>query len=275
MIRDITIGQYYPGNSVIHRLDPRVKLFGTIVFIVSLFLSLRLEIYIIAILFLTAAIIISRVPFKFMVRGLKPIIVLLVMTFLFNLFLTPGNVLFKIWKLNITDEGIRLSVLMCVRFVLLILGSSIMTLTTTPTILTAGISKSLRFLKLVKFPVDEVAMMMSIALRFIPILIDETNVIMKAQEARGASFNEGSIMKRAKALLPVLVPLFVSAFRRADELAMAMESRCYFCGAPRTAMKPLKYKSSDIFAYIIILAYLGLMIGISILLKTYNLFYKF
>ncbi len=272
MIRDITIGQYYPENSIIHRLDPRVKLFGTLIFIVSLFLSVELEIYIIAALFLTMSIIISRVPFKFIFKGLKPILLLLVMTFLFNLFLTPGEPIFKIWKLNISEEGIRLSVLMCVRFVLLILGSSVMTLTTTPNILTAGISRSLRFLKTFKFPVDEIAMMMSIALRFIPILVEETGVIMKAQEARGASFNEGNIMKRAKALLPVLVPLFVSAFRRADELAMAMESRCYFCGKPRSNMKPLEYKMRDILTYIIILIYLGIMITVSVLLKKYSLF---
>lgn len=271
MIRDITIGQYYHANSVIHRLDPRVKLFGTIVFIVSLFLSLKLEIYILAALFLTFAIILSKVPFKFMIKGLKPIVFLLIMTFLFNLFLTPGEEVFKIWKLNITKEGINLSVLICIRFILLILGSSVMTLTTTPNILTSGISKALKFLKVVKFPVDEVAMMMSIALRFIPILGEETGIIMKAQEARGASFNEGSIIKRAKALLPVLVPLFVSAFRRADELAMAMESRCYFCGKPRTEMKPLQYKRCDVSGYIIILIYLGLMIAASILLKKYHL----
>ena len=271
MIRDITIGQYYHANSVIHRLDPRVKLFGTIVFIVSLFLSLKLEVYILAALFLIIAIIVSKVPFKFMIKGLKPIVFLLIMTFLFNLFLTPGEEVFKIWRLNITKEGINLSVLICIRFILLILGSSVMTLTTTPNILTSGISKALKFLKVVKFPVDEVAMMMSIALRFIPILVEETGIIMKAQEARGASFNEGSIVKRAKALLPILVPLFVSAFRRADELAMAMESRCYFCGKPRTEMKPLKYKRCDVSAYIIILIYLGLMIVASILLKKYHL----
>lgn len=272
MLRDITIGQYYPSKSVIHSMDPRVKLFGTIAFVVSLFISSHLEIYAIAIVFLAIAIAISKVPFRFMIKGLKSIMILLAMTFIFNLFLTKGTVIYSIWKLQITDNGIKAAVGMSIRFVLLILGSSVMTLTTTPTVLTAGISRSLGFLKLVRFPVDEVAMMMSIALRFIPILVEETTIIMKAQEARGASFNEGGLIKRAKALLPILVPLFVSAFRRADDLAMAMESRCYFCGAKRSQMKPLRYKSLDVYGYIFIFAYLGLMIISAVFLNRYYIF---
>lgn len=271
MLRDITIGQYYTSDSLIHRLDPRVKLAGTIFFIVSLFLSSRLLIYGIAGLFLAIVIALSKVPVKFIFKGLKSIFILLLMTVIFNLFLTPGETVVQFWKLRITDSGIVVATSMGIRLIMLITGSGIMTLTTTPNLLTAGMSKALSPLKKLKFPVDEVAMMMAIALRFIPILVEETAIIMKAQEARGASFNEGNIIKRAKALLPILVPLFVSAFRRADDLAMAMESRSYVCGQPRTLMKPLKYKKIDGIAYLILFLYLGGMIAASILLKGYGM----
>lgn len=267
MLRDITIGQYYTADSVLHRLDPRVKLAGTIMFIISLFVSDHPLLYTGAGLFLVLAVLLSKVPVRFIFKGLKSILVLLFMTVLFNLFLTPGETVLQVWKLTITDKGIVVAISMGLRLIMLITGSSIMTLTTTPNLLTAGMSKALSPLKAIKLPVDEVAMMMAIALRFIPILVEETSIIMKAQEARGASFNEGSIIKRAKALLPILVPLFVSAFRRADDLAMAMESRCYCCGQPRTLMKPLAYHKRDAVAYLVLFLYLGGMIAYAVYLK--------
>ena len=229
MIKDITIGQYYQAESIIHRLDPRVKLMGTLVFIISLFLGMNIWIYAFVTVALAAVIAISKIPLKFMVRGLKSIVILMV-----------------------------------VRLVYLILGTSLMTLTTTPNNLTDGLEKGLGFLKYIKVPVHEIAMMMSIALRFIPILVEETDKIMKAQMARGADFENGNIIKRAKAMVPILVPLFVSAFRRANELAMAMEARCYHGSEGRTKMKPLKYAKRDKIAYLCMFAYLGVLILIKI-----------
>lgn len=260
MLRDITIGQYYQTESVIHRLDPRVKLGGTLLYIVSLFLFKNFAGYLIAALFLGIVIKLSKVPFKFMVKGMKAILMLLMITVVFNLFLTQGTPLITIWKLTITVEGLRTAVSMAIRLTLLIIGSSVMTLTTTPNNLTDGMEKMMRPLKIFKVPVHEVAMMMSIALRFIPILLEETDKIMKAQIARGADFESGNLLKRAKALVPLLVPLFISAFRRANDLAMAMEARCYRGGEGRTKMKPLIYKKRDYSAYACIAAYLVLSI---------------
>lgn len=263
MLRDITIGQYYQTESVIHRLDPRVKLGGTLLYIVSLFLFKNFAGYLIAALFLGIVIKLSKVPFKFMVKGMKAILMLLMITVVFNLFLTQGTPLITIWKLTITVEGLRTAVSMAIRLTLLIIGSSVMTLTTTPNNLTDGMEKMMRPLKIFKVPVHEVAMMMSIALRFIPILLEETDKIMKAQIARGADFESGNLLKRAKALVPLLVPLFISAFRRANDLAMAMEARCYRGGEGRTKMKPLIYKKRDYSAYACIAVYLvlGIVIG--------------
>ncbi len=255
MLRDITIGQYYQTDSVIHRLDPRVKLGGTILFILSLFFFKNFWGYCIAAVFLGIVIKLSKVPFKFMVRGMKTILLLLMITVVFNLFLTPGTPILTIWKLTITMEGLRLAAGMAIRLCLLIIGSSLMTLTTTPNNLTDGLEKMLSPLRVLKVPVHEIAMMMSIALRFIPILLEETDKIMKAQIARGADFESGNIMKRAKALVPLVVPLFISAFRRANDLAMAMEARCYRGGKGRTKMKPLIYKKRDYIAYICLLLY--------------------
>ncbi len=266
MIRDITIGQYYQTDSVIHKLDPRVKLFGTIIFLLSLFLERSVPIYIIAGLFLAAMIKISKVPFSFMVKGLKAIVFILVFSAVFNIFLTKGTPIVTFWKLTITVEGVVTALYMVIRLMMLIIGSSLLTLTTTPNNLTDGLEKGLGFLKIFRVPVHEVAMMMSIALRFIPILIEETDKIMKAQTARGADFEHGNIIKRAKAMVPLLVPLFISAFRRANDLAMAMEARCYRGGAGRTKMKPLKYKKHDWLAYLVLFAYLGVMIGVKVLL---------
>jgi len=256
MLRDITIGQYYQTESVIHKMDPRVKLGGTLLYIISLFLFKNFVAYGIAALFLGIVIKLSKVPFKFMVKGMKAIILLLMITVVFNLFLTPGTPLVTLWKLTITEEGLRMAGTMALRLTLLIIGSSVMTLTTTPNNLTDGLEKMMRPLRVIKVPVHEVAMMMSIALRFIPILLEETDKIMKAQIARGADFENGNILKRAKALVPLLVPLFISAFRRANDLAMAMEARCYRGGDGRTKMKPLCYKKRDYIAYGCIVAYL-------------------
>ncbi len=260
MIREITLGQYYQTDSCIHRLDPRVKLAGTVLFIVSLFCFDNIWGYVCAGLFLATVIGLSRVPFKFMIKGMRAILFLLLITVVFNLFLTPGEPVFTIWKLTITKEGIKTASFMAIRLTMLIIGSSIMTLTTTPNNLTDGLEKAMSPLKLFRLPVHEVAMMMSIALRFIPILLEETDKIMKAQIARGADFESGNIIKKAKALVPLLVPLFVSAFRRANDLAMAMEARCYHGGKGRTKMKPLVYKKRDAIAYLVLFAYLGISI---------------
>lgn len=266
MIRDITLGQYYPVDSVLHRMDPRTKLFGTMIFIISLFLSDSIGAYVIATGFLVSAIKISRVPFRFMVRGLKAVMFLLLISVSFNLFLTDGQVLVKIWFLKITREGIRISCFMGLRLIYLVVGSSIMTLTTTPNELTDGLEKSLGFLKAMKVPVHEISMMMSIALRFIPILVEETDKIMKAQMARGADFESGNLLQKAKSMVPLLVPLFISAFRRATDLAMAMEARCYRGGQGRTKMKPLRYGRRDQAAYMVCFVYLAAMVGVRMVL---------
>ena len=255
MIRDITIGQYYQTESVIHRLDPRVKLLGTLLFIVALFNYKNPLGYALGVIFLIMVIKLSHVPFKFITKGLKGIVIIMLMTVLINLFLTPGTTAVALGKLTITYEGIATALSMMLRLILLIMGSSIVTLTTTPNNLTDGLEKGLGFLKIFKVPVGDVAMMMSIALRFIPILLEETDRIMKAQLARGADFESGNLMKKAKALVPVLVPLFVSAFRRAGDLAMAMEARCYRGGDGRTKMKPLIYKKRDAAAYLVLFSF--------------------
>lgn len=258
MLKDITLGQYYPADSVIHKLDPRVKLMGTIVFIISLFAFRSVSCYILATAALAVVIKMSKVPFKFIIKGLKAIFILMMITVAFNLFLTPGTPVVTIWKLKITWEGIETAAFMAIRLIYLIIGSSVMTLTTTPNDLTDGMEKGLGFLKKVHVPVHEIAMMMSIALRFIPILMEETDKIQKAQKARGADFESGNLIQKAKALIPLLVPLFISAFRRANDLAMAMEARGYHGGEGRTKMRPLEYKRNDKLAYLIMAAYLVL-----------------
>lgn len=258
MIRDITIGQYYPAKSCIHRLDPRVKIVCTLLFLISLFVQNSVLGYGLATLFLAAVIKTSRVPLKYIVKGLKAIVMLLMFTVVMNLFLTKGGKeLVSFWVFHITENGLRTSVFMAVRLIYLIMGSSIMTFTTTPNSLTDGIESLLRPLNRFRVPVHEVAMMMSIALRFIPILLEETDKIMKAQIARGADLESGNIIQRTKAMVPILIPLFVSAFRRANDLAMAMESRCYNGGENRTKMKPLLYRSGDYTAYMITVVYLA------------------
>lgn len=269
MIRDITIGQYYPANSVVHRLDPRVKLMGTIVFLISLFLFDSFAGYIVATIFLGFAIKMSKVPLKFMLKGLKTIFMLLAISIIFNLFLTDGEVLVQIWKLKITREGVRMAFFMAIRLVYLILGSSLMTLTTTPNDLTDGMEKAMNPLRKLRVPVHEISMMMSIALRFIPILLEETDKIMKAQQARGADFESGNLIQRAKSMIPILVPLFISAFRRANDLAMAMEARCYRGGEGRTKMKPLQYKKQDYLTYGIYVIYLGAVVTLNYFVQNF------
>ncbi|MBP8969108.1 MAG: energy-coupling factor transporter transmembrane protein EcfT [Lachnospiraceae bacterium] len=260
MIRDITIGQYYQTESVIHRLDPRVKLLGTLLFIIALFNYKNPIGYALGIVFLFMVISLSHVPVKFITKGLKGIVIIMLMTVLINLFLTPGTTAVALGKLTITYEGIATALSMMLRLILLIMGSSVVTLTTTPNNLTDGLEKGLGFLKIFKVPVGDVAMMMSIALRFIPILLEETDRIMKAQLARGADFESGNLIRKAKSLVPVLVPLFVSAFRRAGDLAMAMEARCYRGGDGRTKMKPLIYKKRDVIAYLVLFSFAGISI---------------
>lgn len=263
MLKDITLGQYYPANSVIHKLDPRTKLVGTMAFIISLFAFHSISGYIVATLFLVTAIKLSKVPFKFITRGLKAIVVLMLITVVFNLFLTPGVPVVTVWKLTITLEGIKMAAFMAIRLIYLIIGTSIMTLTTTPNDLTDGMEKGLGFLNAVHVPVHEVSMMMSIALRFIPILMEETDKIMKAQMARGADFESGNLIQKVKNMIPLLVPLFISAFRRANDLAMAMEARGYHGGEGRTKMRPLEYASRDRMAYLSLAVYLVVMFAVS------------
>ena len=260
MLRDITLGQYYPANSVIHKLDPRVKLFSTMIYIISLFCFKGIAALLTATVFLIAVIRTSKVPFHFMVKGLKAIVILMIITAAFNLFLTPGEPLVSFWIFTITAEGLKNAILMAIRLTYLILGTSIMTLTTTPNQLTDGLEKSLMPLSKIGVPVHAIAMMMSIALRFIPILIEETDKIMKAQMARGADFESGNLLQRVKNMIPLLVPLFVSAFRRADDLAMAMEARCYNGGEGRTKMKPLHYERRDRLAYLLVLGYFAIVL---------------
>lgn len=257
MLRDITLGQYYQTESVVHRLDPRVKLMATVIFIISLFVVNNFWGYLLAAAFLAFVIRLSHVPFKFMIKGMKAILLLLILTVVFNLFLTPGEPLISLWKLTITKEGLITAIKMAVRLSFLIIGSSVMTLTTTPNNLTDGMESLLHPLKKIHVPVHEISMMMSIALRFIPILLEETDKIMKAQIARGADFESGNLIKKAKSMVPLLVPLFISAFRRANDLAMAMEARCYRGGDGRTKMKPLIYKRRDYTAYAVLAIYLA------------------
>ena len=260
MIRDITLGQYYPAQSFIHRLDPRVKIISTFIYILALFLVDRFIQYTSILAFLAIVIAVSKVPFKFMVKGLRPLIIIITITIGINIFMTSGEIIYAIGFLKITKEGIYQAVFMGSRLILLIVGSSILTLTTKPVKLTDGIEKMLNPLKRIKVPAHELAMMMTIALRFIPTLLEETDKIMKAQMARGADFESGNMVKRARSLIPLLVPLFISAFRRADELAMAMESRCYRGGENRTRMHEISYEMKDALGILIVLIFLAVTI---------------
>ncbi len=247
MLKDITIGQYFPGDSIIHRLDPRIKLIIVSLFIGSLFFINSFIPYIFITIFILLVIKISGVPIKFILKGLKPLIFIILITFSINIFLTKGEVLWSIGPLTITKEGLYFAFFMGTRLVFLITGTSLLTLTTSPIALTDGIETLLNPFKKIGLPAHELAMMMTIALRFIPTLLEETDKIMKAQMARGADFESGNILRRAKNLVPLLVPLFINAFRRAEELAVAMEARCYRGGDNRTRLNVLKLDTKDIF----------------------------
>ena len=250
MLKDITLGQYFPGKSIIHRLDPRTKLIMLVVYIVALFLAESWVSYGLMFLFLVTVIWLSTIPLKSILRGMKPLVMILIFTGVLNLFFTQeGEVIFHFWILTMTTGGLSRAVMMMSRILMLITGTFLLTYTTSPIALTDGLESLMKPLKKVGVPVHELSMMMCIALRFIPTLIEETDKIMCAQKARGADFETGSLMDRAKALIPILVPLFISAFRRADELATAMECRCYQGGEGRTKMKLLRYHREDFVSY--------------------------
>ncbi len=255
MIRDITIGQYYNATSLIHRLDARSKLFITLVYAITLFFCDDLYMLIAATAFLAVYIGLAKVPFTYMVRGLKVVWIFIAFTALFSLFNGSGDILFTVWKLHITTGSLYTTIKVTVRLVYLILGSAVMTYTTMPMSLAAGLEAALGFLKVFKVPVAELAMMLTIALRFIPVFMEELDKIMKAQLSRGADFESGNILKRIKSYTPVFIPLFVSAIRRAADLAEAMDARCFHGGEGRSRMTPLKYEKEDYFAYIIMLLY--------------------
>ena len=260
-VRDITLGQYYPGDSAIHRLDARTKIICALVYLVSLFVVRSFSAFALCIVFLAVVIIISKIPFKFISKGLKPIIFLIILTMIINLlFTSTGTVIATLGPVKITTEGIYRAAFMGLRLVLLIFGSSLLTLTTKPIELTDGLEKLLSPLAKIGLPAHELAMMMTIALRFIPTLLDETDKIMKAQTARGADFENGSLKEKARALVPLLVPLFVSAFRIAGDLAMAMEARCYHGGSGRTRMHQMKFGKGDALAFAVMAVYLALVI---------------
>ena len=264
MFKEITIGQYYQTESPIHRLDPRVKLIATFAYIISLFVVHSWTGYLIAAVAVVIVIAASHVPFGYIMRGMKAVMMILMITVIFNLFLTEGRPLIHFWKLTITYEGVDFASKMAVRLIFLIIGSSLMTLTTTPNQLTDALEDVLGPLKKIHVPVHEISMMMSIALRFIPILMEETDKIMKAQMARGADFESKNLMKKIQSLVPLLVPLFISAFRRANDLAMAMEARCYRGGDGRTKMKPLVYCRRDYAAYALLAAYFAVCVVLCI-----------
>ena len=263
MLKDITLGQYFPGNSPIHRLDPRTKLLMLLVYIVALFLAVSWVSYAVMLAFLLVVIRISTIPLKSILHGLKPLVMILVFTGVLNLFFTDGDhVLVSFWFITITREGVIRAVLMLARIMMLVVATFLLTYTTSPISLTDGLESLLGPLKKIHVPVHELSMMMCIALRFIPTLIEETDKIMSAQKARGADFESGNIFRRAKALVPILVPLFISAFRRADELATAMECRCYHGGEGRTALHVLRYERAD---WLVLGGFIVLAAGIIVL----------
>lgn len=261
MIKDITIGQYFPGDTFIHRLDPRIKIIIIALFIVTLFFINNFYPYILVLGFILTAVHLSKVPLKFILKGIKPLMFIILITFFINIFMTKGEVLFYIGPLVVTKEGFRQAIFMAMRLVFLITGTSLLTLTTSPIALTDGIEKLLSPFKKVGLPAHELAMMMTIALRFIPTLLEETDKIMKAQMARGADFESGNILRRAKNLVPLLVPLFVNAFRRADELATAMEARCYRGGDSRTRLNELVLRRVDIATLGAMIVFFGIIIS--------------
>ena len=265
-MQDITLGQYFPGNTIVHRLDPRTKLLFTVLYIVTLFMAKSAVTYGLLLIVLFGSIAVSKIKLKVMFKGLRPIIFIAVVTGLLNLFYTPGaegeTPLFSVWIFTAYPAGVRAATFMVLRIVMLVLCTFLLTYTTSPILITDGLEMLLGPLKKLRLPVHELAMMMSIALRFIPTLIEETNKIMSAQKARGADFESGKLIQRAKALIPLLVPLFISAFRRAEELAVAMECRCYHGGDGRTRLKVLRFALRD---YAVLAASLALCVGVGVL----------
>ncbi len=266
MLKNVTIGQFFPGNSFIHRLDPRTKILLTVALIVCVFVSQGFVGFAAVLAFVLAASRMTGIGLKFIVRGLKPILFIVALTFILNLFFQTGGTVLVHWGfIKITAEGLERAAFMAIRLILLVIGSQLLTLTTSPIALTDGLEALMNPLKKVKFPAHEIAMMMSIALRFIPTLMEEADKIMKAQQARGADFESGNLVNRAKAMVPLLVPLFVSSFRRADELAMAMEARCYRGGEGRTRMKQLKFAAIDLQAAAAVALLFAVVIALNIL----------
>ena len=265
MLKDITLGQFFPGSSFIHRLDPRTKLIMLVVYIVALFTASGWVAYGVMFAFLLFCILISRIPVKNLLRGLKPLVFILVFTAILNLFLTDGKTVWlEFWVIKITKEGTFRAIMMLLRILMLVSGTFLLTYTTSPIALTDGLESLLSPLKKLRLPVHELAMMMCISLRFIPTLIEETDKIMSAQKARGADFETGSLLQRVKALVPILIPLFISAFRRADELATAMECRCYHGGDGRTKMKLLRYTRWDFETFVVGVLLLGTIITLNV-----------
>ncbi len=260
MLADIMLGQYFPGNSIIHQLDPRTKILSTLLLISSIFLAENYQTYSMVAIFAGMMIALAKIPLMMILRSLKPLWIIIILTLLIHVFSTPGTVLYAIGPLTVTQEGLRQGLLMSFRLVFLIIISSLLTFTTSPVALTDGIERLLKPFKKIGMPVHELAMMMTIALRFIPTLLEETDRIMKAQIARGADFSSGNLLRRARNMIPLLVPLFISAFRRADELATAMEARCYRGGDHRTRMKQMKITSHDWVAAVILLLLLGTLL---------------
>lgn len=268
MIRNMTLGQYYQADSILHHLDPRVKLLGTLLFVISLFFPRSFAGMAVATLFLAMIVGLSQVPLSFYLRGIKPLLFIIAFSAIMNLLFTPGEILLQYGPVKMTKEGIILAVYLVIRLLYLITGSSVMTFTTTPNQLTAGLEKGLRFLNVLHIPVHELAMMMSIALRFIPILTEELDKIMKAQMSRGADFESGNLLTRARKLIPVLVPLFVAAIRRANDLALAMEARCYHGGEGRSRLYPLEYQRRDYLAFGVLLGYMLVMVVCGFIVRS-------
>lgn len=265
MIRDITFGQYYPADSFVHKLDPRSKLIISIIYIACIFLCKTYIAFLACFVFLVLSIIVSRIPVLSILKSVKAVLLILIITVIINVFFyTDGKIIFSLWKIKITQEGLIFASFMAMRLVFLVIGTSLISLTTTPMSLTDGMESLLKPLKAVKFPVHDVAIIMSIALRFIPTLMEEINKIIMAQKARGASFDNGNLIKRAKALLPILIPLFVSTFRIADELALALDARCYNATENRTKMKLLTFRGRDLLAFFVSACFLTLVILIRI-----------
>jgi len=265
MLKDITLGQYFPGNTIVHRLDPRTKLILVTVYLVALFTANTLFALGLVAVYLGMIIVVSKTKMRLLIKGLKPLIIILTVTGLLNVFFTPGEPIFTLWRLVVTWDGVSRGVILVLRVVMMVMGTSILTYTTPPMALTDGLESLMKPLKRIRIPVHELAMIMSITLRFIPALIEETDKIMNAQKARGADFETGNIIRRARAMLPLLIPLFMSAFRRAEELAIAMESRCYHGGVGRTRMRALKFARCDVIAGLVAAGLFGAVMGLVVI----------